>query len=127
MRKHINTFENFNLNESLFNDPDIQAIIKSIPDSDIPSEIHKVESIGDKIIYIEGWCDRCFYNYDVDEYEDRDEKIQIAEDLTYKRLKGVPQLPQHYKEFSGKELVEYKFIELPDNDLLYGLSVGIYA
>jgi hypothetical protein len=112
----IKKFEDFN------NDIDIDSIIDSIPDSDIPSDTNLIQQIGDKWIYTEGWCDRCFSNYDVD---DREEKVKMAEELTIKRLKEVPNLPQ-YKYLRGKELIDWKFIELPDNEINYALSIGIY-
>jgi len=112
----IKKFEEFN------NDIDIDSIIDSIPDSDIPSETNLIQQIGDKWIYTEGWCDRCFSNYDVD---DREEKVNIAKELTEKRLKQVPNLPQ-YNSLRGKKLIDWKFIELPQNEINYAISVGIY-
>jgi hypothetical protein len=105
-----------------FNDIDIDSIVASIPDSDIPRETNIIRQIGDKWIYTEGWCDRCFSNYDVWE---RDEKVELAKDLTKKRLEMIPNLPQ-YKYLRGKKLVDFKFIELPDNEINYALSIGVY-
>lgn len=101
---------------------DLDSIISSIPDSDIPSETNIIRKIGNKIIYIEGWCDRCFSNCDFDE---RDEKVEYAKMVSEQRLKSIPNLPQ-YKEFFGKNLIDWKFVELPDNEVNYCLSVGIY-
>jgi len=111
-------------NESIDNDIDIdlQSIIDSIPDSDIPRETNIIKEIGDKMIYVEGWCDRCFSNYDV---HDRDRMVQMAREIGERRLKQIPRLPQ-YKRFSGKEMIDYKFIELPNNEINYCLSIGIY-
>ena len=106
-----------------FDEIDMDSIIDSIPDSDIPSETNIIKEIGDKWIYTEGWCDRCFVNYDVFERED---KIELARELTKKRLEQVPNLPQ-YKYLRGKRLVDWKFIELPDNELNYALSIGVYV
>jgi hypothetical protein len=105
-----------------FDEIDIDSIVDSIPDSDIPSETNIIEEIGDRWIYTEGWCDRCFANYDV---FDREDKVEMARELTKKRLEEVPNLPQ-YKYLRGKRLVDWKFIELPDNELNYALSIGIY-
>lgn len=110
-------------NESIDNDIDLQSIIDSIPDSDIPRETNIIKEIGDKIVYVEGWCDRCFSNYDV---YDRDEKVQMAREIGERRLKGIPRLPQYSKRFSGKEMIDYKFVELPNNEINYCLSIGIY-
>lgn len=104
------------------NDFNLQSIIDSIPDSDIPSETNKIIEIGDKIIYTEGWCDRCFSNYDV---YDRDEMVILAKELTPERLERIPKQPQ-YKRFRDKELIDWKFIELDENNVNYALSIGIY-
>ena len=101
---------------------DLQSIIDSIPDSDIPSETNKIIEIGDKIIYTEGWCDRCFSNYDV---YDRDDMISLAKELTPERLERIPMMPQ-YRRFRDKELIDWKFIELDENNVNYALSIGIY-
>lgn len=104
------------------NDFNLQSIIDSIPDSDIPSETNKIIEIGDKIIYTEGWCDRCFSNYDV---YDRDEMVSLAKELTPERLERIPMMPQ-YKRFRDKKLIDWKFIELDENNVNYALSIGIY-
>jgi hypothetical protein len=44
----IKKFEDFN------NSIDIDSIVDSIPDSDIPSETNIIQEIGDKVIYTEG-------------------------------------------------------------------------
>jgi hypothetical protein len=41
----IKKFDNFN------NSIDMESIIKSIPDSDVPSETNIIKEIGDKVIY----------------------------------------------------------------------------
>ena len=105
------------------NDFNLQSIIDSIPDSDMPSETNKIIEIGDKIIYTEGWCDRCFSNYDV---YDRDEMVSLAKELTPERLERIPKQPQYSKRFSGKEMIDYKFVELDENNVNYALSIGIY-
>ena len=105
------------------NDIDLQSLIDSIPDSNIPRETNIIKEIGDKIVYVEGWCDRCFSNYDVN---DRDGMVQMAREIGERRLKQIPRLPQYSKRFSGKEMIDYKFIELPNNEINYCLSIGIY-
>ena len=110
-------------NESIDNDIDLQSLIDSIPDSNIPRETNIIKEIGDKIVYVEGWCDRCFSNYDVN---DRDGMVQMAREIGERRLKQIPRLPQYSKRFSGKEMIDYKFIELPNNEINYCLSIGIY-
>lgn len=108
--------------EDFHNYVDIESIVDSIPDSDIPSETNIIKEIGDKLIYTEGWCDRCFSNYDLDS---REEKINFARESTESRLKKIPHLPQ-YKQFSNKTLIDWEFIELPHNEVNYCLSIGIY-
>lgn len=56
---------------------------------------------------------------------DREEKVDLARDLTKKRLEMIPNLPQ-YTFLSGKKLKDCKFIELPDNVINFALSIGIY-
>lgn len=108
--------------EDFHNSIDIDSIVDSIPDSDIPSETNIIQEIGDKLIYTEGWCDRCFSNYDLDS---REEMVNFARESTEMRLKQIPNLPQ-YRRFRGKKLIDWKFIELPDNEINYCLSIGIY-
>ena len=112
----IKKFEEFN------NDIDIDSIIDSIPDSDVPSETNIITEIGDKVIYTEGWCDRCFSNYDLDS---REEMVEWARNETKRLLEKQPYLPQN-KRLKGKELIDYKFIEFPENEVNYAVSVGIY-
>jgi len=112
----IKKFEDFN------NSIDIDSIVDSIPDSDIPSETNIIQEIGDKVIYTEGWCDRCFSNYDLDS---REEMVQWAKDHTLDILKRQTNLPQN-KNLHSKKLIDWKFIELPENEVNYCLSIGIY-
>jgi hypothetical protein len=112
----IKKFEEFN------NDIDIDSIIDSIPDSDVPSQTNIITEIGDKVIYTEGWCDRCFSNYDLDS---REEMVEWARNETKRLLEKQPYLPQN-KRLKGKELIDYKFIEFPENEVNYAVSVGIY-
>ena len=115
--KLIKLFESFNFESEL------SDLINSIPDSDIPSQTNIITKIDDKIIYTEGWCDRCFSNYDV---YDRDEMVSLAKELTPERLERIPKQPQ-YKRFEGYQLEDTRFIEFPDNSYNYCLSVGIYT
>jgi len=110
------------IGESLNETINLKSIIDSIPDSDIPSETNKIIEIDDMIIYTEGWCDRCFSNYDA---YDRDEMVELAKKITPERLEKIPNLPQ-YKRFRDKKLIDWKFIELDENNVNYALSIGIY-
>ena len=51
--------------------------------------------------------------------------VLFARESTERRLKEIPNLPQ-YRRFRGKKLIDWKFIELPDNEINYCLSIGIY-
>ena len=120
MRKLIDNFKNF---KKLSDRDDIKNIIDEIPDSDIPMETNIIKKIGDEIIFIESWCERCFTNYDV---YDREEMVDLAKKLTHKRLDIIPNLPQYSEIFKGKKLVDWEFMELPENDVNYALSIGLY-
>jgi hypothetical protein len=122
MGKYIHGFEERLIKENKEFEKIYSDIINSIPDSDVPSETNLIEQIGDKWIYVEGWCDRCFSNYDV---YDRDEMVDMARELTLERLEKVPYLPQ-YRFLSNKKLTSWKFVELPENSVNYALSIGIY-
>jgi hypothetical protein len=101
----------------------IPELVDEIPDSDMPSKTNIVKKIGDYIIYTEGWCDRCFSNY---EELSRDDMVEKARKLTPERLKGVPNLPQYKEMFRGKKLKKWYFIPLDNNSVNYCLSVGVF-
>ena len=103
---------------------DFQKISKEIPDSDLPSDTCKIFSKCGKMIYVEGWCDRCFSNDDVQE-DDRETMIEIAREKTHELLKRQPYLPQN-SQLRGYKLVDWKFMELPENELNYAVSIGVY-
>jgi hypothetical protein len=101
----------------------IDRLISNIPDSDIPSETNIIKEIDDKLIFIEGWCDRCFSNYDL---YDMDEMMDFARNSTFDRMSSIPSLPQYREKFKDREMVDYFFVELPDNRFNYAVSVGIF-
>ena len=82
----IKGFNDFN------NSIDIESIINSIPDSDIPSETNIIKKIGDKVIYTEGWCDRCFSNYDLDS---REEMVDYLDNQTLHKRNDLEKLPDN--------------------------------
>jgi hypothetical protein len=51
--------------------------------------------------------------------------VDFARQSTEDRLRHVPNQPQ-YRRFRGKELIDWMFIELPENEVNYCLSIGIY-
>ena len=118
--KRIKLFEDFNYSVLNY----IYNYFKQrIPDSDIPSETNIIEEIHGYMVYTEGWCERCFSNYGVYEIG---EMIELANELTPKRLESIPNLPQYKDKFKGRKLISWRFIPLPDNNVNYGISIGIY-
>jgi len=103
---------------------DFQKIADMTPDSDFPSETCQLFSECGKMVYVEGWCDRCFSNDDVDE-DDRETMVKLAKERTHEVLRGQPYLPQN-RQLRGYKLVDWKFIELPENELNYAVSIGVY-
>ena len=101
----------------------ISELVDEIPDSDMPSKTNVIKKIGDYIIYTEGWCDRCFSNY---EELSRDDMVERARKLTPERLERVPYLPQHREMFLGKKLKKWYFFPLDGNSVNYCLSVGVF-
>ena len=51
--------------------------------------------------------------------------VDFARQSTESRLRQVPNQPQ-YRRFRDKKLIDWKFIELPENEVNYCLSIGIY-
>ena len=100
----------------------LEDLINSIPDSEFPSETDIFKQVGDKVIYVECWCDRCFSNQDLNS---REKMVEYARNATHNLLNNQPNLPQN-KILNGYELVDYKFIEFPDNEVNYCASIGIY-
>ena len=117
---NIKLFEDFN--KTNFKSK-VDNIVSQIPDSDIPSETNIIRKIDDKIIFTEGWCDRCFFNYNID---DLDSMIDFARISTEKRMSQIPNLPQYRDIFYGKKLIDFYFYELPNNSVNYALSVGVF-
>ncbi len=97
---------------------EIQNLAEQVPNIDDPAKINYWKKIGDKQIYIEGWCDECYAGTGLDEY-DAQGKINYAEDLTSSILE------KKAKE-KGLELVSGEFIETPDKDFIHGVTIGVY-
>ena len=101
-----------------------QKIAEQTSDSDVPSETCQIFSKCGKMVYVEGWCDRCFSNDEVDE-DDRETMVEMARKKTHEILRGQPYLPQN-SQLRGYKLVDWKFIELPENQVNYAVSIGVY-
>lgn len=107
-------------------DINYKKIAEATPDSDAPPEISYFKKVGDKIVYVEGWCDRCFGNV-IDEIgKDRGALVKYAKGRTQRIAESQPNLPQN-KNLKGYELLDYKFVETPGKDLVYGVSIGVYG
>lgn len=110
-----------------FQEHQIKKLIDSIPDSDDPSKTQLMVPIGDQVIFIESWCDRCFTNlFDELDIDDRDEKVDWARNQTESIVKRQKLLPQNKRKLQGKQLVDYYFVEFPDNEVNFGASIGIF-
>ena len=116
----IKLFEEFNKVEFKSK---VDDIVNRIPDSDIPSETNIITEIDDMIIFTEGWCDRCFVNYNID---DLDSMLDFARKSTEERMSQIPNLPQYRNIFYGKKLIDFYFYELPNNSVNYAVSVGVF-
>lgn len=105
----------------------IKQLIESIPDSDDPSKTQLMIPVGDKMVFIESWCDRCYANlFDDINIDDRSEKVDWARNQTEKIVKRQKSLPQNQKKLQDKELVDYYFVEFPENEVNFGASIGIF-
>lgn len=105
---------------------DINQIAYSLPDSDIPNDVSSLKQVWCYIVYTEWWCDRCFSNVIDEIWDDRESMMKYAKRKTTQILEWLPRLPQFYKKLDWYKLIEKKFIELPDNNLNYAVSIWVY-
>lgn len=101
----------------------LQELIDNVPDIGNPEEtcISYWQTVGDKMIYLEGWADACLAGtgFPLMEEGETAKKIAYIEDLTEDLL------PRKAKE-RGFKLIEGGFQETPDAENLYGVTWGIY-
>jgi len=91
-----------------------KAITDKVPDVNNPNKINYWEGN----VYVEGWCDKCYAGTGFGEYEAQ-EKVNYAEDMT-------PKILQQKAKEKGLELIGGEFVETPDKDFIYGVTVGFY-
>jgi len=102
----------------------IDEFIEEVPDENDPSAINYWVDMGDKKVYLEGWCDECLAGTGFPPIEsgDWDEKIQ------YMVRKTREVLPRKAKE---RELsfIEggFREFEAGDRGWLYGVTWGLYS
>lgn len=99
----------------------LRELIDQVPDLDAPEVLSYWVQVGDKMVYLEGWSDKCLIGYGFPPIEkgNHEEKIARIEQLTQEML------PRKAKE-KGLRLVRGRFVETPDAINLYGVSYGIY-
>ena len=101
------------------NDEPFKSLASEVPDVDDPNRINYWKTIGDKQVYIEGWSSKCFAGTGLGEYE-AEGRLNYARDLT-------PQILDKKAKEKGLKLVEGQFIETPDKDFVYGVTIGIFV
>lgn len=105
----------------------LRELIDRVPDIDDPGVLSYWVEVGDKLVYLEGWCDMCLISTGFPSMErgNHQEKIAYIEDITKQTLerKTKPKENPYGKEL---RLIRGGFEELPDAENLYGVSYGIY-
>lgn len=96
----------------------LEKLAMEVPDVDDPREINYWREIEDRVYYIEGWCEQCYAGTGLGSYE-TEKKINYARDLT-------PMILEKKAKERGLELVEGRFIETPDKDFIFGVTMGAY-
>ncbi|MDP2753598.1 MAG: nucleotidyltransferase domain-containing protein [Nitrospirota bacterium] len=101
--------------------PEVIEEIKKVPDVNDPKRINYWVQRGDKIIYIEGWCDKCLLGTGFPPMEKGGtfEKVMYMEDMTLKILEAKA------KE-KGLRLLRGGFAETEDKENLYGVTWGVF-
>jgi len=105
----------------------LRELIDQVPDLDEPGVLSYWVEVGDKLVYLEGWCDKCLIGTGFPSMEkgNHREKLNYIEDLTEQTLerKTKPKENPYGREL---KLIRGRFVELPDAENLYGVSYGIY-
>jgi len=105
----------------------LRELIDQVPDLDAPGVLSYWVEVQDKLIYLEGWCDKCLIGTGFPSMErgNHQEKIAYIEDITEQTLerKTKPKENPYGKEL---RLIRGGFEELPNAVSLYGVSYGIY-
>lgn len=96
-----------------------KSLASEVPDVDDPRLINYWKIVDDKQVYIEGWCSKCFAGTGLGEYETQG-KLNYAKDLT-------PQILDRKVQERGLKLLEGRFVETPDKDFIYGVTIGVFS
>lgn len=101
--------------------PEVIEEIKKVPDVNDPRRINYWVQKGDKIIYIEGWSDKCLLGTGFPSMEKGGtfEKVMYMEDMTSKILEAKA------KE-KGLKLLRGGFAETEGKENLYGVTWGVF-
>ena len=103
----------------------LQELIDEVPDVNDPDILCYWVEVGDKMVYLEGWCDKCLISTGFPPIEEgnHEEKIAYIKDITEETLKRKA-------EERGLRLIRGGFVETIEaphyTANLYGISYGIY-
>lgn len=99
----------------------IRELIDQVPDEDDPDILSYWVEVDDKMVYLEGWSDKCLAGTGFPPMEEGEiaRKVAYIEDLT-------PGILERKAKERGLRLLEGRFVETPYEDNLYGVSYGIY-
>lgn len=105
----------------------LRELIDQVPDLDAPEVLSYWVEVGDKLVYLEGWCDKCLIGTGFPSMEkgNHQEKLNYIEDLAEQTLERKTKPKENPYEKKLK-LIRGSFEELPDAENLYGVSYGIY-
>jgi hypothetical protein len=101
------------------NDEPLKSFADEVPDVNDPNRINYWKTIDGKQVYMEGWSEKCYAGTGLGEY-DTEGKLNHARDLT-------PQILAKKAKEKGLRLLKGEFIETPDKDFVYGVTVGIFV
>lgn len=113
----------------------VDRLIEAVPDENDVFAINYWRDMGDKRVYLEGWCDKCLAGtgFPTIGRGEWDEKIQYMVRDTHRTLirkQRREELPLWLaqKEERGLTLIEggFREFEAGDRDWLYGVTWGVY-
>lgn len=100
---------------------EVKRLIAEVPDVKDPGQINYWKTMGDKLVYLEGWSDCCLAGtgFPTMERGGTAEKISYIEDLT-------PGILRKIAKKEGLQFLQGGFKELEEADNLYGVTWGVY-
>lgn len=102
---------------------DVLAIVaRLVPDMPKPSEIFAKIEAGDKVLWLEGWCDKCIAGKG---FPPKGQGM-LEEKLNYIR-EVTPEFLRRRAEDEGMVVQWSGFIPLKDKRHLYGVSWGVFT